>query len=103
MECPKPNAKPKSPWYPTFGLFEENEPAFSFEKIVVPPITERSQDFAWLLTWNLSRTPKVEVQQEPVQNEDPSSATGQEEPIVAVHIPVQSGYNLLIKKTMPIT
>lgn len=93
MECHKLNPKPKSPLYPTFGPFQENE----------LPITVRSQDFAWLLVQNLSRTPEVQVKQEPVQNEDPPSVTGQKEPVRGRGVPVWSGYNSLINMTMPIT
>lgn len=92
MECPKPNPKPKSPLYPTFGQFQDNE----------LPITVRTQDFAWILAQNLSRTPEVQVKQEPVKNEDRPSVTGQEEPVTGTRLPVWSGYNSLINKTMPI-
>ena len=81
LECPEPTSQPQAPRHPTSGLFSEED----------IPIILSKDDYAWILTRNLTR--------ESINNATLESEGDESEST----IPVWSGYKSLISDTLPLT
>lgn len=89
LECADPPSNPKSPTYPSFGLFAEDELL----------ITVKLKDFAWLFGRNLTRNSTGERE----TNEEGVGDNLESGPLSRTPIPVWSSYNSLLHQTLPVT
>ena len=91
LNCTSPPSNPKSPTFPSLGLYAADR----------LPIEVKFKDFAWLLGHNLARISAGQRETEAGSAVGGSSEEGDH--LSYATVPVWSAYNSLIKETLPVT
>ena len=91
LNCTSPPSNPKSPTFPSFGLYAADR----------LPIEVKFKDFAWLLGHNLARISAGQRETEAGSAVGGSSEEGDH--LGYATVPVWSANNSLIEETLPVT